>query len=117
MLLGDILSRFDDPGFAAETVVGLGDLALVARIEKAAETQGSSFGEYVSSAMRLYALHAPDEEWITLMGALGRTDDPAGICMKRAFAFVLRHDCEHSGCHSDELVQPAGRSVGLTGSS
>jgi hypothetical protein len=83
--------------------VALGDLALVARLEQAAAAQGCSLGEYASSAMRLYASRASDEEWITLMGALGRADDPGAVCMKRAFAFVLQHGAdegEHHGCHS-----------------
>ncbi len=101
MLLGDILSRFDDPGLAAETVAGLGDLALFARLRLAAETEGVSLGEYASAAVHRYAAQAPDEEWITLMGALGQADDPGAVCMMRAFAFVLQHDREQS-CSCDE---------------
>ena len=92
MLLGDILARFDDEGTAAETILRLDDLALVARLTEAAEAQGRSLGEFAASAVRLYATHASDEEWITLMGALGRAADPGAVCMKRAFAFVLAEE-------------------------
>lgn len=89
MLLGDVLARFNDDSVAAETILRLDDLALAARMTKEAEAQGRSLGEFAASSVRHYAAHAPDEEWITLMGALGRADDPGAVCMKRAFAFVL----------------------------
>jgi hypothetical protein len=89
MILGDVLARFDDEGVATETILRLDDLALVARLTEEAQAQGRSLGEFAASSVRHYAAHAPDEEWITLMGALGRAADPGVVCMKRAFAFVL----------------------------
>ena len=89
MLLGDVLARFNDDSVAAETILRLDGLALVARLTKEAEAQGCSLGEFAASSVRQYAANAPDEEWITLMGALGRASDPGAECMKRAFAFVL----------------------------
>ena len=88
MTLGDILARFDDEAFAAETILGLGDLALVAALQKQAESSGVSLGTFAAVAVRRYAAAASDEEWITLMGALGRTDDPGGVCLKRALAYA-----------------------------
>jgi len=70
MLLGDVLARFDDETVAAETILGLGDLALVARLRERAEAVGQSLGEYAASTVRCYAASAPDEEWITLMGVV-----------------------------------------------
>jgi hypothetical protein len=92
MLLGDTLARFDDEGTAAETILRLDDLVLVARLTEKAEAEGRSLGEFAANSLRLYATHAPDEEWITLMGALGRAADPGAVCMKRAFAFVLAEE-------------------------
>jgi hypothetical protein len=104
MLLGDVLARFTDDSFAAETILRLDDLPLVARITTEAEAQGRSLGEFAASSVRHYAAHARDEEWITLMGALGRADDPGAVCLKRAFAFVLsdaqRAEEEPGGCGS-----------------
>lgn len=103
MLLGDILSRFDNEAVAAETLLNLDDLALVARLERAAEEERCSLGEFAGAAVRRYAADASDEEWITLMGALGRADDPGVVCMKRAFDFVLQQDAERgkqNGCHA-----------------
>lgn len=100
MLLGDVLARFDDETVAAETILGLGDLALIARLRERAEAVGQSLGDYAASTVRCYAASAPDEEWITLMGALGRAQDPGAVCMKRAFAYMLAQDAAAEGKHS-----------------
>ncbi len=91
MLLGDLLARFTDESIAAETVVGLGDLALLAGLREQAEASGLSLGAFAAGAMRRYAAEASDEEWVTLMGALGRAQDPGAVCLQRAFAHVLGH--------------------------
>lgn len=97
MLLGDMLARFEDETFATESIVALGDLALIQELRERAQAEGLSLGAFGVAAMRLYAANASDEEWVTLMGALGRAEDPGAVCLKRAFAYVLRHEttCEH----------------------
>lgn len=91
MLLGDLLSRFTDESIAAETIVGLGDLPLIAKLREQAEASGLSLGAFAAGAMRRYAAEASEEEWVTLMGALRRAQDPGIICLQRAFAHVLGH--------------------------
>lgn len=88
MLLGDLLARFDDETFATETVLGLGDLALTARLREKAAASGLALGAYAAAAMRRYAAEATDEEWLALLSALGRAQDPGMICMRRALAYV-----------------------------
>jgi hypothetical protein len=39
--------------------------------------------------VRTYADNASSEEWTTLIGTLGRSDDPGVTCLRRAFAYVL----------------------------
>jgi hypothetical protein len=97
MLLGDVLARFDDEAVAAEAILALGDLALIAKLRNRAEAAGQSLGDYAASTVRCYAASAPDEEWITLMGALGRAEDPGAVCMKRAFAYMLAQDATAEG--------------------
>ncbi len=89
MILGDLLARFSDESIAVETVFGLGDLALIARLSEQAAADGLTLGAYAASAVRRYAAEASDQEWVNLMGALGRAPDPGMVCMQRAFAHVL----------------------------
>jgi len=88
MLLGDLLNRFDDEAVAAETVLRVGDLALIAAMTRNAEALGLSLGTYAAQAVRQYADNASDEEWTTLIGQMGRAEDPGAVCLKRAFALV-----------------------------
>lgn len=89
MLLGDLLARFDDETVAAETVLGCGDLALIAKLRRGAERDGLALGAYAAAAVRRYAAEASDDEWLSLMSALGRARNPGKVCMQRAFAYVL----------------------------
>jgi len=90
MLLGDLLARFDAPSFAEETVLALGDLNLLARMRAQAETDGESLGEFARNAVQRFAAEASDEEWVSLIGALARADDPGAVCLKFAFGRATR---------------------------
>jgi hypothetical protein len=89
MLLGDMLARFSDETVAAEALLGLDDLTLLTRLQERAAARGQTVGAYAAEAVQRYAAQASNEEWLTLMGALGRADDPGQVCMKRAFHHVL----------------------------
>lgn len=89
MLLGDLLARFEDESVASETILRLGDLALVAALRQRAEAEGETLGAYAAGAVRCFATEASDEAWISLMGALARAEDPGSVCLKRALAHRL----------------------------
>jgi hypothetical protein len=89
MLLGDLLNRFDDEGVAAETILRIGDLAMITTMTRNAEALGLSLGAYASQAVRQYADGASNEEWTTLIGQMGRSDDPGAVYLKRAFSQLV----------------------------
>lgn len=99
MLLGDLLARFRDETIATEIVLGCGDLVLIAGLMEQAQMNGQTLGSYAAGAVRRYAADASDEEWVTLMGALGRAEDPGTVCMWRAFDHVLQEDRRHARSH------------------
>ena len=90
MLLGDVLARFDSSAFAEETVLALGDLNLLARMRAQAEAEGESLGEFARNAVHRFAAQASDEDWVSLIGALARTDDPGTVCLRHAFSHATR---------------------------
>jgi hypothetical protein len=55
MLLGDLLTRFSDTGTAADAVLGLGDLALLAAVQEKAIARGLEVGAFGALAVRQYA--------------------------------------------------------------
>ena len=94
MMLGDMLAGLNDNSTAAELILGLDDLQLLAGIRARAETEGVDLAGFAREAVQRYTAQASDEEWITLMGQMGRSADPARICLRRAFEFTLRHSGE-----------------------
>jgi hypothetical protein len=89
MMLGDLLARFTEDSVAAETIVQIGGVVLLARLREQAEADGLTLGAYSAGAVRRYAAEASEEEWVTLMGALSRARDPGIAWLQRAFADAL----------------------------
>lgn len=84
MLLSDILAKFSNEAGITEFLLWHGDISLVTRLRKLAEAEGETLGEFASGAVQRYANDASDEEWVTLLGLISRTDDPAIVCLQRA---------------------------------
>ena len=89
-MLGDILARLNDEGEAAEIILGVGDLRLLAAMQSGAQSEGLDLAAYARAAVQRYAAEASDEEWITLMGLIGRAGDPGTACLRRAFENITR---------------------------
>lgn len=101
MLLGDVIVQLEDEAFAMETLVGLGDLALLARVEQAAADDRLTPGAFAAQSVQLFSNQASDEDWVSLIGVMGQTPDPGRVCLKKMVEFALRptagvsHACGH----------------------
>lgn len=89
MLLGDIIAKFEDEAEATGAVLGLGDLGLLAALQRHADEAGVPLGAYAAWSVRTYADNAPADEWTTLLGIMGRTGDPGAAYLRRALSYVL----------------------------
>ncbi len=89
MLLGDVIAGLEDEAVAAETVLRLGDLGLLAALQRQADESGVALGAYAAWSVRVYADNAPADEWTTLLGVMGRAEDPGAAYLQRAFSYVL----------------------------
>ena len=89
MLLGDLMAQFEDEALAAETLIALGDLALVARVDAAAGADDLTAGEVVTQCVDRYTTTATDEEWLSLIGLLARADNPGQVFLQRVLAAAL----------------------------
>ena len=98
MLLGQMIRDLTDENRATEALVALGDLPLLARLERHA--QGEAAGAYAANAVALFADGASDEDWLGLMNRLERTDDPAAACLRTMIEWSLDRDAQetHEGC-------------------
>ena len=102
MLLGDVIAGLDDEAAAMETLVSLGDLALLRRVEEAAAEHALTPGEFAAQAVDTFSSRASDEDWVSLIGVMGRTADPGQACLKAMVEFALRpagaaRSCGHNG--------------------
>jgi hypothetical protein len=89
-MFGDLLTRLTDETAAVETLLQLGDLALLEMARGKAAAEGLDLAACVTQTVQRYAATASDEEWITLMGMLNRSQDPGSTCLQRAFEHALR---------------------------
>jgi hypothetical protein len=91
MLLGDLIARFSDPMIVEETLLRLDDLVLLATLRSQSGAVGMSLGEYAANIASRYAADAAEEEWLTLIGALNRAEDPGQVYLRRAFAYAAKN--------------------------
>lgn len=89
MLLGDLIARFEDDAVAAEALMALGDVALLARVSAAAAEQQVGLGAFAANSVGRFATSASDEDWVTMLGAMARTDDPGRVLLDRALSAAL----------------------------
>lgn len=92
MLLGAILQHLQEEPGAATALQTIGDAALLAELRDMGAHFGETPAEYAINATRRYAASATDDDWLALMTALERGDDPARICLDRMLRWALRRD-------------------------
>lgn len=95
MLLGDVIAQFDDDSSALQVLMSLDDLALVARVREACERDDYTLGEFARAAVQRYAASASDEEWVTVLGQMGRTQAPGIPLLRRALVWMLELEHVH----------------------
>lgn len=89
MLLGDLIAHFDDEAVAAEALLSLDDLALTARVHEAAAAHEITAGEFARFAVQQFSADANDEDWVTVIGQMGRTEKPGQVLLRRALLWAL----------------------------
>lgn len=111
MLLGTILKQLCAEANAADALEALRDIVLLAEVHEMGEVHGESPGEYASGATRRFAAAASDEDWLALMTAIEKSDDPARTTLDRMVRWSLAKDrAELAGPDPDRV--PARCSCG-----
>jgi hypothetical protein len=89
MLLGDLMAQLEDETVAAETLLAIDDLALSAQVAEAAAREGIGTGAYIVACIGRFANRASDEDWITLLGQMGKSDAPGQVFLRKALRAAL----------------------------
>ena len=90
MQLGDIIAHLEDEAVADEALLELGDLALTIRVTEAGAREAMTRGEFVAACVGNFAARATDEEWLTMLGLMGRSDRPGQVLLRRAIDAELQ---------------------------
>jgi len=98
MILSDVLRQFDDPSVVVAAVMQFGDLSLLARAETKAASHGESLGEYAAASIRLFSNQANGDDWVALMAAMGRADDPGAICLRFMLEWAVAREGQSASC-------------------
>ena len=105
MQLGKIIRDFSDEARAGEVLIACGDLVLLARIGEVAGRFDETVGEYATGAVQRFANLASSEDWLALMNAIERADDPAGDGIFLAYDRVLHRVRQRQENHQVERIQ------------
>jgi len=104
MQLGTLMDHLAFEDDAATALEALGDIVLFANVQAMGERYEETPGEYVANAARRFASLGSDEDWLGLMAAMERSDDPARAALDRMLRWALKTDAEegeaapHAGC-------------------
>jgi hypothetical protein len=102
MHLGTLLARLQDDGDAAMALDALGDIVLYAEIQATGEQFDETPGAYTAGAVSRFAAAASDEQWLGLVAALERSQDPARAALAHMLTWALRQDAAGSDDESDQ---------------
>lgn len=89
MLLGDLIARLQDDTVAGEALLALGDLPLAARVLAAAQEADMAPGEFTSQLVDRFVRQASDADWLTLIGRMGRAEDPGRVFLHYVLSDML----------------------------
>jgi hypothetical protein len=92
MQLGEIIQNFSEEARANEALLACGELALLARVGQATARHDETLGEYAAGAVRRFANLASSEDWLALMNAIERADDPGLRCLTHMLHWSLERD-------------------------
>lgn len=92
MHLGAILSRLGNEANATAALEALGDTALSEKVAAAATTYEETPGEYAAGALRRFAAQASNEDWLSLISVVERSDDPVAATFERMLQWSVARE-------------------------
>jgi hypothetical protein len=100
MELGALMDRLASGSEAATALEALGDIVLFAEVQAMGARYDEDPGEYVANATRRFAAQGSDEDWLSLMTVMERSDDPARAALEQMLRWSLKHDAAETQPHN-----------------
>ncbi len=92
MHLGALIAQLEQSRDATQLIEALGDVVLFAKIAEVAERYGERPGEYLAASVGQFASGAGDEDWLGLVAAMERTDDPGRAAVRWILDWAIARD-------------------------
>lgn len=90
MLLGELIAHLGEAGVAEEALLAVDDLALVVAVRREVERSEATVEDVLLGAIGEFSATASSDDWLALMSALGRSDNPGSACL----AAILRRSLD-----------------------
>jgi hypothetical protein len=87
-MLGDLITRLDQPDVAAEVVASLGPIAS-RRLERRAEELSMAPADFASGAVREFFESADDDLWFQLLTLIRKAEDPGLVAVQTILRWVV----------------------------
>ena len=92
-MFGTLVARLDDPDVAAAVVSAIADPRLTARLELTATEAGVPVADVMATAVRSFLDTASDDQFVQLIGAMNRAEDPGmaavGLILRAALLEIV----------------------------
>jgi hypothetical protein len=103
MLLGTLITQLENDADAGAVLMATGDLVLQAEVAERAALHDVTPGEYAAFAVSRFSGSASDEDWMSVVSALERGDDPAHAVLVKMLRWAIAKDRQddtdtHAGC-------------------
>lgn len=105
MTLGSIIARLGDETFVEETLAGLDDIVLLARLRAAADAAQEPLADFAAALVGHFVQRADDAAWLSLVTVAARAPDPAAASLQRMLSAALPVEAS-AGQHHTHTHQP-----------
>jgi hypothetical protein len=102
MQLGALIARLENESDASRMIEALGDLVLYSRVSAAAEHYGETPGQYLAASAGQFATSGGDEEWLGLVAAVERSEDPGRAAISRILSWALLRESPDADAGVDD---------------
>lgn len=92
MQLGALIRRLEDEADAAQAMNALGDVVLFSRVQEMGQQHDETPGAYLAGAARRFTNLGSDEDWLALMTAIEKAEDPARAVIGKMLHWALDRD-------------------------
>lgn len=92
MHLGSIMEHLREEGAAAEALLALGDIVLIAEVDRVRRQHDEDVGEYVTGAVQRFANLGSSEDWLQLMTRMEKSENPAATCLAMMLRWSVDRD-------------------------